>query len=39
MESKGDLRAPVSQQPHVVEKPKDPSGIGGTITVEINEKK
>lgn len=39
MESKGDMRAPVSQKPHVVEKPQDPSYIGGSVTVEINEKK
>lgn len=39
MENKDKLRAPVSQKAHVVEKPKDPSGIGGTVTVEINEKK
>lgn len=39
MEKKAKLRAPVSQKSHVVEKPKDPSGIGGTVTVEINEKK
>lgn len=31
-------RAPESQKPHVVEKPKE-DGIGGKITVEINEKK
>jgi NADH-quinone oxidoreductase subunit G/[NiFe] hydrogenase diaphorase moiety small subunit len=37
--SKDNLRAPVSQKPHVIEKPKDTSGIGGMITVEINEKK
>jgi len=36
---KDKLRAPVSQKSHVVEKPKDPSGIGGTVSVEINEKK
>ncbi len=39
MESKDKLRAPESQKPHTVEKPKDPSGIGGSVTIEINEKK
>lgn len=39
MESKGDFRAPVSQTPHTIEKPKDTSTIGGMISVEINEKK
>lgn len=39
MESKDKLRAPVSQKPHVIEKPADPSYIGGTISIEINEKK
>lgn len=39
MESKDKKRTPVSQQPHVVEKPKDPGAIGGSITVEINDKK
>lgn len=40
MESKKvDLRAPVSQKPLVIEKPKDPSYIGGSVSVEINEKK
>lgn len=32
-------RIPVSQQPHTVEKPEDTSTIGGTVSVEINEKK
>lgn len=39
MESKKDFRSPVSQKAHVIEKPKDTSTIGGTVTVEINEKK
>ncbi|MBN1638005.1 MAG: iron hydrogenase small subunit [Ignavibacteriales bacterium] len=39
MEDKNKNRVPLGQKPHIVEKPKDPSGIGGTITVEINEKK
>lgn len=39
MENKDKLRAPVSQKPHVIEKPVDPSFIGGTISIEINEKK
>lgn len=32
-------RAPISQKAHVIAKPVDSSGIGGTVTVEINEKK
>jgi iron-only hydrogenase group A len=36
---KKDLRAPVSQKPHIVEKPEHPEHIGGSVTVEINEKK
>ena len=39
MESKENRRAPVSQKPLVIEKPVDPSYIGGTISIEINEKK
>ncbi len=39
MENKDKLRAPVSQKPHVIEKPVDPSFIGGSISIEINEKK
>ena len=39
MENKKTSRVPVSQQPHVVETPKDTTTIGGTVTVEINEKK
>jgi iron-only hydrogenase group A len=39
MESKDKLRAPVSQKAHIVQKPDDISMIGGTVTVEINEKK
>ncbi|KAF0141240.1 MAG: Fe-only hydrogenase catalytic subunit alpha [Stygiobacter sp.] len=39
MENKENRRAPVSQKPLVIEKPKDPSYIGGTISIEINEKK
>ena len=34
-----DNRAPVSQKPHTVDKPAHPEHIGGSITVEINEKK
>ncbi|KAB2844395.1 MAG: 2Fe-2S iron-sulfur cluster binding domain-containing protein, partial [Melioribacteraceae bacterium] len=34
-----DNRAPVSQKPHTVAKPEHPEHIGGSITVEINEKK
>lgn len=37
MENK-NLRAPVSQKPHVVEKPEHPEHIGGSVTIEINEK-
>lgn len=39
MESKDKSRVPVSQKPHVVEKPKDINTIGGTVSIEINEKK
>lgn len=39
MEDNKTLRAPVSQKPHVIEKPEHPEYIGGSITVEINEKK
>jgi NADH-quinone oxidoreductase subunit G/[NiFe] hydrogenase diaphorase moiety small subunit len=39
MENKDNLRAPVSQKSLTVEKPTDLTTIGGTITVEINEKK
>lgn len=39
MESKETLRAPVSQKPLVIEKPKNPEYIGGTVSIEINEKK
>jgi iron-only hydrogenase group A len=36
-DSKQD-RAPVSQRPHVVEKPKNPEYIGGSVKIQINEK-
>lgn len=39
MDKKETSRAPVSQKPLKVEKTYDPSGIGATVTVEINEKK
>ncbi len=39
MEDKKTLRAPVSQKPHIIPKPEHPEYIGGSITVEINEKK
>ncbi|MEI7811129.1 MAG: NADH-dependent [FeFe] hydrogenase, group A6 [Ignavibacteria bacterium] len=39
MENKETLRAPVSQKSHTIEKSKNPTGIGGMISVEINEKK
>jgi len=32
-------RAPVSQKPHIVEKPEHPEYIGGSVSIEINEKK
>ncbi len=38
MESKDIKRAPISQQAHIIEKPADTSTIGGTVTIEINEK-
>lgn len=39
MDKKDKLRAPVSQQPLKVEKPADTNTIGGTISVQLNEKK
>jgi NADH-quinone oxidoreductase subunit G/[NiFe] hydrogenase diaphorase moiety small subunit len=39
MESKEISRAPVSQQPLVIEKPENPEYIGGSVSIEINEKK
>ena len=39
MENKSTVRAPESQKPHVVKKPKDITDIGGTVSIEINEKK
>ena len=39
MESKDNLRVPGSQKSLVIEKPTDLTTIGGTVTVEINEKK
>ncbi len=33
------LRAPVSQKPHKIEKPEHPEYLGGSVTIEINEKK
>ena len=39
MESKETLRAPVSQKSLVIEKPKNPEYIGGSVSIEINEKK
>jgi iron-only hydrogenase group A len=32
-------RIPVSQQSHKIEKPEDITAIGGTVTIEVNEKK
>jgi len=39
MENKKTLRAPVSQKPLVIEKPENPEYIGGSVSIEINEKK
>jgi iron-only hydrogenase group A len=39
MESKEILRAPVSQKSLVIEKPENPEFIGGSVSIEINEKK
>jgi NADH-quinone oxidoreductase subunit G/[NiFe] hydrogenase diaphorase moiety small subunit len=39
MKTKDVSRAPVSQRAHVIEKPEHPEYIGGSVTVEINEKK
>lgn len=39
MKTKEISRAPISQQAHVIEKPEHPEYIGGSVTVEINEKK
>lgn len=39
METNDGKRAPVSQKAHTVEKPKNPEYIGGTVSVQINEKK
>ncbi|PKL82962.1 MAG: hydrogenase, partial [Ignavibacteriae bacterium HGW-Ignavibacteriae-3] len=39
MESKDNLRVPGSQKPLTIEKPMDLTTIGGTVTVEINDKK
>jgi len=39
MENKESLRAPVSQKSLVIEKPENPEYIGGTVSIEINDKK
>jgi NADH-quinone oxidoreductase subunit G/[NiFe] hydrogenase diaphorase moiety small subunit len=39
MSDKKTLRAPVSQKPLVVDKPEHPEHIGGSVSIEINEKK
>lgn len=39
METKDTLRAPESQKAHVVERPTDLNTIGGTVSIEINDKK
>ncbi|NOX64666.1 MAG: 2Fe-2S iron-sulfur cluster binding domain-containing protein, partial [Chlorobi bacterium] len=36
---KNNGRVPVSQKPHVIEKPEHPEYIGGTISIQINERK
>ncbi|MCB9205752.1 MAG: iron hydrogenase small subunit [Ignavibacteriales bacterium] len=38
MEEINKGRAPVSQKPHVIEKPKHPEYIGGSVKIQINEK-
>ena len=38
MEDNKQDRAPVSQKPHVIEKPKNPEYIGGSVKIQINEK-
>ena len=39
MENKKKLRAPVSQKAHVIPIPEHPEYIGGSISIELNEKK
>jgi NADH-quinone oxidoreductase subunit G/[NiFe] hydrogenase diaphorase moiety small subunit len=39
MEDKMKLRAPVSQKAHVIQKPEHPEYIGGSVSIELNEKK
>ena len=39
MNKKEELRAPVSQKAHTVQKPENIDTIGGTVSIEINEKK
>lgn len=39
MDNKETRRAPESQKPHTVEKPSDPTKIGGSVSIQINEKK
>ena len=29
-------RAPISQKPHIIEKPKNPEYIGGSVKIQIN---
>jgi len=36
---KNNGRIPVSQKPHMIEKPEHPEHIGGTISIQINERK
>ncbi len=38
MEENKKDRAPVSQKPHLVEKPENPEYIGGSVKIQINEK-
>jgi len=39
MVTEGTVRAPVSQKPLKIEKPQHPEHIGGSVSIEINEKK
>src|ERR1035441_5665275 len=39
MAKENNPRIPVSQQPFKVQKPEDTTAIGGTISIEVNEKK
>ncbi|MBX3008177.1 MAG: [FeFe] hydrogenase, group A [Melioribacteraceae bacterium] len=39
MDFKSEHRAPISQKAMTIKKPEDVTGIGGSVTIEINEKK